>query len=66
MIKYVALRELCLPNPGRKPSSQRLKAGSIFALEGDEGLNIEQLLRQRAIKVFVEEVQREPNTRKGG
>ena len=56
MKKYVALCELCLPTPGRTPSSQRIKAGTIFALEGDEGINIEQLLRQQAIKEFAEEV----------
>ena len=52
-IWYLALRKLhIVQGPGAKPSSIRFHPGQRFALDGDEPVDIESLLRIRAIKVY--------------
>jgi len=64
-MKYVALHRLKIPCPGQVPSSIRVMPGDIFSLDGNEGIQVEQLLQQGHIKVY-EEVKREPkDSRKG-
>ena len=50
---YLALHKLhIVQGPGVKPSSIRFHPGQRFALDGDEFVDVEMLLRVRAIKVY--------------
>ena len=52
---YLALRKLhIVQGPGVKPSSIRFYPGQRFALDGDEAVDIESLLRTRAVKIYEE------------
>ena len=52
-IWYLALHKLhIVQGPGVKPSSIRFHPGQRFALDGDEFVDIEALLRTNAIKVY--------------
>ena len=50
---YLALRKLhMVQGPGVKPSSIRFHPGQRFTLDGDEPVDIEALLRTRAVKIY--------------
>jgi hypothetical protein len=50
---YLALRKLLIPQgPGVKPSSIRFVPGQRFALDGDEPIDIDSMIRTGAIKVY--------------
>ena len=50
---YLALHKLhIVQGPGGKPSSIRFYPGQRFALDGDEFVDVEALLRTGAIKVY--------------
>ena len=50
---YLALRKLHIAQgPGVKPSSIRFYPGQRFALDGDEPVDVESLLRVGAIKLY--------------
>ena len=50
---YLALRKLhIVQGPGVKPSSIRFFPGQRFALDGDEAVDVEALLRTGAIKIY--------------
>ncbi len=50
---YLALRKLHIAQgPGVKPSSIRFYPGQRFALDGDEFVDIEALLRLGAVKIY--------------
>ena len=50
---YLALRKLHIhQGPGVIPSSIRFIPGQRFALDGDEPIDVESLLRTRAIKIY--------------
>ena len=52
-IWYLALRKLhIVQGPGTKPSSIRFHPGQRFALDGDEFVDIEALLRINAVKIY--------------
>ena len=52
---YLTLKKLLMPQgPMTKPSSLRLYPGQRFTLDGDEPIDVESLLRTRAIKVYEE------------
>ena len=52
---YVALRKLHIPNsPGATPSSLRIIKGQRFQLDGDEAVNIEELIRLGAANIYEE------------
>ena len=52
---YLALRKLhIVQGPGVTPSSIRFHPGQRFALDGDEYVDIEALLRIRAVKIYEE------------
>jgi len=52
-IWYLALHKLhIVQGPGVKPSSIRFYPGQRFALDGDEFVDVEALLRTNAIKVY--------------
>ena len=52
-IWYLALHKLhIVQGPGVKPSSIRFHPGQRFALDGDEFVDIESLLRTNAVKVY--------------
>ena len=54
-IWYLALRPLLMAQgPGVKPSSIRFRPGQRFALDGDEPIDIESLLRTRSVKIYEE------------
>ena len=54
-IWYLALKRLHIAQgPGVKPSTLRIAPGQRFALDGDEPLDVESLLRTRAIKLYEE------------
>lgn len=54
-IWYLALRPLLMAQgPGVKPSSIRFRPGQRFALDGDEPVDIESLLRTRSVKIYEE------------
>ena len=54
-IWYLALHKLLIvQGPGSKPSSIRFYPGQRFALDGDEAVDVESLLRTRAIKIYEE------------
>ena len=50
---YLALHKL-VQGPGVKPSSIRFYPGQRFALDGDEFVDVEALLRTGAIKIYEE------------
>ena len=55
VIWYLALRKLhIVQGPGVKPSSIRFYPGQRFALDGDEYVDIEALLRTNAVKIYEE------------
>jgi len=45
---------MTFPNPGYSPSVIRLRAGEIFSLEGQEGLNVSTLLISGIIREYLE------------
>ena len=50
---YLALRKLLIvPGPNPLPSSLRFHPGQRFALDGDAAVDVEALLRTRAIKLY--------------
>ena len=50
---YLALRKLLIvQGPNTLPSSIRFHPGQRFALDGDEAVDVEALLRTRAIKLY--------------
>ena len=50
---YLALRKLLIKQgPGVVPSSIRFRPGQRFALDGDEGIDVEDLIRVGAIKIY--------------
>ena len=50
---YLALRKLHIhQGPGVTPSTIRFIPGQRFALDGDEPIDVESLLRTHAIKVY--------------
>ena len=50
---YLALRKLhIVQGPGVKPSSIRFYPGQRFALDGDEFVDIEALLRTNSVKIY--------------
>ena len=52
---YLALRKLhIVQGPGVKPSSIRFTPGQRFALDGDEAVDVESLMRTRSIKIYEE------------
>jgi len=52
---YLALRKLLIvQGPGVKPSSIRFIPGQRFALDGDEAVDVESLMRTRSIKIYEE------------
>jgi len=52
---YLALHKLLIAQgPGVKPSSIRFYPGQRFALDGDEFVDVEALLRVGAIKIYEE------------
>jgi len=52
---YIALRKLLIPNAdGQVPSSLRIWPGQRFALDGDEAVDVEGMLRTGAIKLYEE------------
>ena len=52
---YLALRKLLMvQGPGAVPSSIRIRKGERFALDGNEPIDIEELIRLRAVKVYEE------------
>ena len=52
---YLALRKLhIVQGPGVKPSSIRFIPGQRFALDGDEAVDVESLMRTRSIKIYEE------------
>ena len=54
-IWYLALKRLHIAQgPGVKPSTLRIAPGQRFTLDGDEPLDVESLLRTRAIKLYEE------------
>ena len=54
-IWYLALRKLHIAQgPGVIPSSIRFVPGQRFALDGDEAVDIESLLRTGSVKIYEE------------
>jgi hypothetical protein len=54
-IWYLALKRLHIAQgPGVKPSTLRIFPGQRFTLDGDEPIDVESLLRTRAIKIYEE------------
>ena len=54
-IWYLALRKLHIAQgPGVIPSSIRFVPGQRFALDGDEAVDIESLLRTGSVKIYAE------------
>jgi len=54
-IWYLALKRLHIAQgPGVKPSTLRIAPGQRFALDGDEPIDVESLLRTRAVKLYEE------------
>jgi hypothetical protein len=52
---YLALKKLLMvQGPGSIPSSIRIMAGQRFALDGDEAVDVESLIRTKAIKLYEE------------
>jgi hypothetical protein len=50
---YLALKKLLMvQGPGAIPSSIRIRRGQRFALDGDEPVDIEELIRLKAVKVY--------------
>jgi len=50
---YLALHKLhIVQGPGVKPSSIRFYPGQRFALDGDEAVDVDSLLRTGAIKIY--------------
>ena len=52
---YLALKMLLMAQgPGVTPSSIRIHRGQRFALDGDEPVDIEELIRLRIVKIYEE------------
>ena len=52
---YLALKKLLMAQgPGVIPSSIRIHRGQRFALDGDEPIDVEELIRLRAVKIYEE------------
>ena len=52
---YIALKRLLMvQGPGVVPSSIRIRKGERFALDGNEPVDIEELIRLKAVKVYEE------------
>jgi hypothetical protein len=50
---YLALKKLLMAQgPGVTPSSIRIHRGQRFALDGDEPVDIEELIRLKAVKLY--------------
>ena len=50
---FLALKKLLIAQgPGIKPSSIRILRGQRFTLDGDEAVDVESLLRTRAVKIY--------------
>jgi len=54
-IWYLALKKMLMAQgPGVKPSSIRINRGQWYALDGDEPLDIDELIRLRIVKIYEE------------
>ena len=54
-IWYLALKKMLMAQgPGVKPSSIRIHRGQRFALDGDEPLDIDELIRLKGVKIYEE------------
>jgi len=54
-IWYLALKKMLMAQgPGVKPSSIRINRGQRFALDGDEPLDIDELIRLKVVKIYEE------------
>ena len=52
---YIALKKLLMAQgPGVVPSSIRIAKGQRFALDGNEPVDVEELIRLKAVKVYEE------------
>tara|TARA_Y100000310_G_scaffold293809_1_gene323721 strand:+ start:2365 stop:2562 length:198 start_codon:yes stop_codon:yes gene_type:complete len=51
-VRYTALVKLLIPNPKGSPGAIRVSPGEDFYLDGSEGIRVDLLLRQRAIKRY--------------
>jgi hypothetical protein len=52
---YIALKKMLMAQgPGVKPSSIRIQKGQRFALDGDEPIDIDELVRLHIVKVYEE------------
>ena len=52
---YIAVHKLLIPNAdGKTPSSLRVWPGQRFALDGDEAIDVEGMLRTGSIKLYEE------------
>ena len=52
---YIALKKLLMvQGPGVVPSSIRIQKGQRFALDGNEPVDIEELIRLRVVKIYEE------------
>ena len=54
-IWYLALKKMLMAQgPGVKPSSIRINRGQRFALDGDEPIDVDELIRLKVVKVYQE------------
>ena len=52
---YIALKKLLMAQgPGVVPSSIRIAKGQRFALDGNEPVDVEELIRLKAVKIYEE------------
>ena len=55
---YIARRKLLIPQgPGQAPSSMRMFKGDVFSFDGDEPIDIRELLRMQAIQPYTESLE---------
>ena len=54
---YIALKRLLIPSgPGRIPSAVRMVPGDVFSFDGDEPVEIEQMLKLGAIAAYTKDL----------
>lgn len=54
---YIARRKLLIPNgPGKTPSSLRVAKNGVFSFDGDEPVDIRQLLQTQAIQPYTGDI----------
>lgn len=55
---YIARKKLLIPQgPGKTPSSMRVFNHDVFSFDGDEPINIRQLLHTQAIQPYTESLE---------